>query len=50
MEDSSELPDDVIVRLRAKAHDLSNSLETILQAVYLLGEAHLEGKQKRWHR
>jgi hypothetical protein len=48
MENSSKLPDDVITSLRAKAHDLSNSLETILQAAYLLGEAQLEAKQKRW--
>jgi hypothetical protein len=50
MEDSSKVPDDVIISLRAKAHDLSNSLETILQAAYLLGEAQLEGQQKRWAR
>jgi signal transduction histidine kinase len=48
--DSGKLRDDVIVGLRAKAHELSNSLETILQAAYLLGEAQLEDKPKRWAR
>jgi signal transduction histidine kinase len=40
-------PDDV-ARLRALAHDLSNSLEAILQAAYLLGQGKLEGDSKRW--
>jgi K+-sensing histidine kinase KdpD len=40
--------DDVIANLRALAHDLSNSLETLLQAAYLLQEAKLEGKNKKW--
>ena len=38
----------VIVRVRALAHDLSNSLEAIMQASYLLGQARLEGEPKRW--
>lgn len=35
-------------RLRALAHDLSNSLEAIMQASYLLAQAKLEGESKRW--
>jgi K+-sensing histidine kinase KdpD len=38
----------VVVRLRALTHDLSNSLEAILQASYLLGQGRLEGESKRW--
>jgi len=38
----------VVTRLRALAHDLSNSLEAIMQASYLLGQAKLEGDSKRW--
>src|SRR3954452_1271608 len=38
----------IVVRLRALAHDLSNSLEAIMQASYLLGQARLEGESKRW--
>jgi len=38
----------IVVRLRALAHDLSNSLEAIMQVSYLLGQAKLEGESKRW--
>jgi hypothetical protein len=48
MQNSSKLPADVIANLRMLAHDLSNSLETILQASYLLGEAEPEGNRKKW--
>ena len=40
--------DNEVTRLRALAHDLSNSLEAILQATYLLGHTKLEGDSKRW--
>ncbi len=42
-----EVPDEV-AQLRALAHDLSNSLEAILQASYLLRQGKLEGDGKRW--
>jgi K+-sensing histidine kinase KdpD len=35
-------------QLRSLAHDLSNSLEAILQACYLLGHAKLDGDSRRW--
>jgi len=38
----------VVIRLRTLAHDLSNSLEAIMQVSYLLGQAKLEGESKRW--
>jgi len=50
MEQPSTLPADSIANLRKLAHDLSNSLETILQAAYLLGEVQLDGPQKKWAR
>ena len=37
-----------VERLRKLAHDLSNSLEAIMQASYLLGQVKLEGESKRW--
>src|SRR6266853_1786434 len=43
----SRKPDE-LVRLRVLAHDLSNSLEAILQATYLLQQAKLEGDSRRW--
>lgn len=37
-----------ILQLRSLAHDLSNSLEAILQACYLLGNAKLDADSRRW--
>lgn len=48
MEASRKLPDEVTGRLHMLAHDLSNSLETILQAAYLLGQAKLDANSKKW--
>lgn len=39
---------DVFLRLRALTHDLSNSLEVIVQAAYLLEQSDLEGNSRRW--
>ena len=36
------------MQLRSLAHDLSNSLEAILQACYLLGHAKLDADSRRW--
>jgi signal transduction histidine kinase len=44
----AKIPEDVTVRLRSLAHDLSNSLETILQASYLLGQMKLDPNGKKW--
>ena len=40
--------DNEIVQLRALAHDLSNSLEAIMQASYLLTQSKLDPDSKRW--
>jgi len=45
---ASKMPEDVVLKLRALAHDLSNSIETILQAGYLLGQAQLDPNHKKW--
>jgi signal transduction histidine kinase len=34
--------------LRSLAHDLSNSIETIMQASYLLNQAKLDEGNKKW--
>lgn len=36
------------VHIRSLAHDLSNSLEAILQAAYLLNQSKLDANAKRW--
>jgi hypothetical protein len=48
METSKKLPPEVVRQLRLLAHDLSNSIETILQACYLLNHANLEASPKKW--
>jgi signal transduction histidine kinase len=48
MENSSKLQSDTITRLRSLAHDLSNSIETVMQASYLLAQAKLEEPNKKW--
>ena len=37
-----------VMRLRTLAHDLSNALEGILQASYLLNQSKIEGDARRW--
>jgi signal transduction histidine kinase len=46
--DSRKLPGEVTSHLRTLAHDLSNSIETILQAAYLLKQAKLEANGGKW--
>ena len=43
-----KIPRDVSTRLRTLAHDLSNAIETVMQAGYLLGQAKLDGDTKKW--
>jgi hypothetical protein len=42
------IPAEINVKLRALAHDLSNSIETIMQASYLLAQMKLDENAKRW--
>ena len=39
---------EITVNLRALAHDLSNSIETIMQASYLLAQCKLDDNAKKW--
>ena len=39
---------DEIAQIRALAHDLSNALEAILQASYLLAQSKLDEDPRRW--
>ncbi len=39
---------EVNTELRRLAHDLSNSIETIMQASYLLAQAKLDDANKKW--
>jgi len=44
----NKIPPDVAKQLRTLAHDLSNALETIVQATYLVSEAKLPEASRRW--
>jgi K+-sensing histidine kinase KdpD len=48
MHASPKLPLTLQTRLRTLAHDLSNSLETIMQASYLLSQSELKADEKKW--
>jgi nitrogen-specific signal transduction histidine kinase len=50
MESSPKVPAEVVANLRRLAHELSNSLETILQAAYLLNQSNLEENSGKWAR
>lgn len=39
---------EINTKLRALAHDLSNSIETIMQASYLLAQANLDDGSRKW--
>ena len=43
-----QLPPDVTAQLRRLAHDLSNAIETMMQASYLLAQAQLDEQSKKW--
>ena len=45
---TAPVENETVMRLRVLAHDLSNSLEAILQASYLLGHARLDADGRRW--
>jgi signal transduction histidine kinase len=48
METSSKLPAETVSKLRTLAHDLSNSIETVMQASYLLAQVKLDNDGKKW--
>jgi signal transduction histidine kinase len=48
MGNTPKIPLDISSKLRSLAHDLSNSIETIMQAGYLLGQAKLDDDTRKW--
>jgi signal transduction histidine kinase len=48
MEESKKLQSETITKLRTLAHDLSNSIETIMQASYLLAQVELDDDNRKW--
>ena len=48
METTEKIPLEIGTELRRLAHDLSNSIETIMQASYLLAQMKLDENSKKW--
>jgi hypothetical protein len=48
MATENKIPPEIARQLRALAHDLSNSLETIIQATYLVSQTDLPANTRRW--
>lgn len=47
-EEGKKLQSEIVLKLRSLSHDLSNYIETIMQASYLLGQAKLDENNKKW--
>ena len=47
-EKSRKVRPESVGQLRTLAHDLSNAIETIMQAAYLLGQSKLEENPAKW--
>lgn len=44
----AKIPAEISTNLRSLAHDLSNAIETIMQACYLLNQTKLDENGKKW--
>ena len=47
-EEDKKLQTETVTKLRSLSHDLSNYIETIMQASYLLAQAKLDDNNKKW--
>jgi K+-sensing histidine kinase KdpD len=47
-EEGKKLQNETVAKLRSLSHDLSNYIETIMQASYLLAQAKLDDNNKKW--
>jgi nitrogen-specific signal transduction histidine kinase len=48
MAEENKIPLELVKQLRVLAHDLSNALEAIVQATYLLSQANPPENTRRW--
>jgi hypothetical protein len=48
MGESPKIPTEAVTRLRSLAHELSNAIEIVMQAAYLLGHAELDEDSQKW--
>jgi len=47
-EEGKNLQPETVAQLRTLSHDLSNYIETIMQASYLLAQAKLDDNNQKW--
>ena len=47
-ESAAKIPPEINAKLRTLAHDLSNSVETIMQASYLLAQSNMDDTTRKW--
>lgn len=47
-DDSKKIASETVTRLRTLAHDLSNSIENVMQASYLMAQSKLEDHNQKW--
>jgi len=45
---NAKIPAEINTKLRSLAHDLSNSVEAIMQASYLLAQSNLDDTTRKW--
>jgi hypothetical protein len=45
---TGKIPAELSQQLRKLAHDLSNAMETVMQASYLLAQANLDENNRKW--
>ena len=48
MGEPPRIPSELVTRLRSLGHELSNAIESVMQAAYLLGHAELDEDTKKW--
>jgi hypothetical protein len=47
-EEAKKLPQDTVATLRRLSHDLSNAIENVMQACYLLSQSRLDDQNAKW--
>jgi len=47
-EEPKKLTEETVVTLRTLAHELSNAIENVMQASYLLSQAKLDEQSSKW--
>ena len=49
-DEEEQMQADTIARLRILSHDLSNAIETVMQASYLMAQSELDDANQKWRK